>query len=88
MSYPSPQAKTLRHLIGAFPGTWVRVFRDGSICCGRRDPATGCPTDRQLDAIQARLEANGYQVKRGGKPGTSGEHTLDIWPPPEADESP
>lgn len=50
---------------------WVRVWKDGTTNVGARNRRA------MLDALRA-LEAAGYVCECNGKPGTSGEFTIDV----------
>lgn len=59
--------------LGIIPGAWVRVFRDGTTWAGVHESNLAC-----LGKVKALLERAGYVCECNGKPGTSGEHIIDV----------
>ncbi len=74
-----PETKKLRDAVKGVPGAWVRVYRDGTIWAGATGECVKWSVggERML-AVKAALESAGYICELNGKPGTSGEHIIDV----------
>lgn len=75
----NPKTKALRDAVKHIPGAWVRVYRDGTAWAGCASEFTKCSVGgERMMAVKAALEAAGYRCEPNGKPGTSGEHIIDV----------
>jgi predicted TIM-barrel enzyme len=52
---------------------WVRCWADGVIWCGAE-----YGSEMRSREIEAALARAGYQTRRSGRPGTSGEYIVEI----------
>lgn len=74
-----PTTKKLRNAVKHIPGAWVRVYRDGTAWAGCASEFTRSSVGgERMMAVKSALEAAGYRCELNGKPGTSGEHIIDV----------
>ena len=71
----TPQTKAIRAVLKHIPDVWVRTWRDGQTWAGPRGCWKGA---KRMQEIRATLEAAGYRCACNGKPGTAGEHIVEI----------
>jgi len=76
-----PHARAIRKIIAHIPGAWVREYHDGMIAASCSGAIGRTNTARGMAEVRAALEAAGYRCEANGKPGTSGQFTLDVFPP-------
>jgi len=76
-------ARAIRKIIGHIPGAWVREYADGSIWASGTGGIGKSSSADGMHEVKHALEAAGYRCEVTGKPGTSGEFVLDVFPPLE-----
>jgi len=73
------QTKELRAAVKHIPGAWVRVYKDGKALAGCKGEFVNWSVGGEpMMAVKSALEAAGYTCELNGKPGTSGEHIIDV----------
>lgn len=67
------KAGAIRRFIAHVDGAWVRTWRDGEVWAG-----SSRKTGRAAADVRAALEAAGFGCAMLGRPGTAGEHVVNI----------
>lgn len=73
------QTKRMRAAVKHIPGAWVRAYRDGTAWAGCQGEFVKWSVGgEKMMSVKAALEAAGFTCELNGKPGTSGEHIIDV----------
>jgi len=71
--------KRLRAAVRHIPGAWVRNYGGGKAWCGVRGEFVPWSVGGEpMLRAKAALEAAGFRCALNGRPGSSGENTIDV----------